>query len=520
MHAVNGLATAAIGYAHHGWHVVPLYSVDNGTCTCSKGRDCPSPGKHPRLNNWQDHATDDPETVERWFTSDFPASNVGVRLGRVSGILDIECDDAEAEETLLVMFGGEFPHTPTYKSSRGKHRLFRWRDGLPHADKNGFKIGKLEFRTGNGDRAAQSVFPPSVHQSGRHYEWIIHPDDAEPLELSEALVARIWNSLDGDLIQAQGAGRPNDQWLHLIRNGAGQGSRNLEATALVGRMLADLRDVTDQAALVRTWEFLKLWNRCCEPPQHEDAVWATFCSVQRREQAKRAVSPASVPDTSPLDDSKPGAFPEWRSERVDSDPPVWRVWSPLWSLQAPHGYVELSHDQLHDTMAIVKAVSKQANVPLNPKVFGKVWWGDAKTKTPSQWEALVKAADRVEPAHEMKRHASLAAAMLRLVYSGWSRVVAADKHPPADGNPVRLESGEIAFLASYFEREFRNQPGMGKKEIFDLLREIGASSPDSMRKMGPRGKRLRYRILDSQAISQLKQLAGIEDDIEAATEGS
>jgi len=76
-----------------------------------------------------------------------------------------------------------------------------------------FKLGKLEFRTGNGGKGAQSVFPPSVHPSGVSYKWTIAPRDAEVMEIPDAVLTRLWNSLgDGAAGEAEFEARPPEHW--------------------------------------------------------------------------------------------------------------------------------------------------------------------------------------------------------------------------------------------------------------------------------------------------------------------
>lgn len=134
---------SATAYAKLGWYVLPVLD------------------KVPQGNAWQEHATI--ESVEELFCR-FKFDGVGVLLGAKSGIVDIECDSEEAEETLLELLNGEIPFTATFQSTHSKHYLFQWREGLP--DKAVFKLRGLEFRIGNAG-AAQSVFPPS---NGRKWE--------------------------------------------------------------------------------------------------------------------------------------------------------------------------------------------------------------------------------------------------------------------------------------------------------------------------------------------------------------
>lgn len=135
-------------YASLGWHVLPV-----------SGK-VPSGGE-----GWQHKTTNDPEQVERIITGD----GVGVQLGPKSGIVDVECDSAEASDELLALINDT--QTACFASKRGVHYLFRWHDNWPAPTKAVFKIGAIEFRTGNS-KAAQSVFPPT----GDRF-WLNHPSE-------------------------------------------------------------------------------------------------------------------------------------------------------------------------------------------------------------------------------------------------------------------------------------------------------------------------------------------------------
>lgn len=134
--------------------------------------------KRPLGAGWQQRSTDDPETVAAWLRS---GSNVGLLLGPASGVIDVESDSPEGEALaqglgLDRLDGAGF--TPTWRSARGVHRLYRWEPWMPAAAT--IDLGGLEVRIGG--RAAQSVLPPSVHPTGAAYRWEIHPwlDAGEP----------------------------------------------------------------------------------------------------------------------------------------------------------------------------------------------------------------------------------------------------------------------------------------------------------------------------------------------------
>jgi hypothetical protein len=87
---------------------------------------------------------------------------------------------------------------PTFRGKRGKHRLFLWSADLPHPDKAVFKIRGVEFRTGNGGKGAQSLFPPSVHPGGPVYAWLVHPDGAGSASFPDEALAIIRGAMDAD----------------------------------------------------------------------------------------------------------------------------------------------------------------------------------------------------------------------------------------------------------------------------------------------------------------------------------
>lgn len=169
---------AAKTYAEYGWLVVPVR------------------GKVPIGQAWQKRAATTGEEVEGLFSVQH--DGVGVLLGEASGIIDLECDSEEAEHQLIELFGGTIPETPTFQSTRGKHRLFQWSPDLPRPalDKAKWMAGAIEVRAGGGAKAAQTVFPPSGE---RH--WIIDPNDIPVAELPELVIAKL------SFIAAQGEKR-------------------------------------------------------------------------------------------------------------------------------------------------------------------------------------------------------------------------------------------------------------------------------------------------------------------------
>jgi hypothetical protein len=138
--------------------------------------------KRPVGSAWQTKSTSDIDAVEAWLRS---GSNVGLLLGPASGVVDVEFDTPAGLEQLSA-FGVLDIKTPTWRSARGEHRLFRWEGWMPPAAM--LKAGDLEVRLGG--RAAQSVLPPSRHPSGMAYGWIVPPSAVPIASFPAQLLAR------------------------------------------------------------------------------------------------------------------------------------------------------------------------------------------------------------------------------------------------------------------------------------------------------------------------------------------
>jgi hypothetical protein len=123
--------------------------------------------KRPLGEAWQTKSTDSLEAISQWLKS---GHNVGILLGPASGVVDVEFDEPAGLKQLAA-FGITDLTTPTWRSARGEHRLFKWEPWMPQSAV--VKADSLEIRLGG--RAAQSVLPPSVHPTGSRYEWIVPP---------------------------------------------------------------------------------------------------------------------------------------------------------------------------------------------------------------------------------------------------------------------------------------------------------------------------------------------------------
>ncbi|MGD9530544.1 MAG: bifunctional DNA primase/polymerase [Dehalococcoidia bacterium] len=158
-----------------GIRVGPLYATDPGRpgiCSCYRGDQCQHPAKHPLTRSGKDDFTADRPTIERWARR-WPGCNWGGRPADDVVVVDID-PRAGGDDSLarLELQHGPLPRTLTAKTGGGGwHYWFTGRSkrGTLGADHPG-----IDVKGSSG----YLVLPPSVHASGRPYEWL----DVRPAE--------------------------------------------------------------------------------------------------------------------------------------------------------------------------------------------------------------------------------------------------------------------------------------------------------------------------------------------------
>ena len=157
MVAVNAME-AALQYAGRGWRVFPL----NGKV--------PRAGTH----GFQD-ATVDPDVIRGWPSN----ANVGIATGAGLVVIDVDArhggGDTLAE---LEARHGRLPETVSVETGGGGEHLYFRTDAEVRNSAGELGPG-LDVRGAGG----YAVAPPSVHPSGRRYEWDNDPAEVEVAQL-------------------------------------------------------------------------------------------------------------------------------------------------------------------------------------------------------------------------------------------------------------------------------------------------------------------------------------------------
>jgi putative DNA primase/helicase len=281
---IDTMAEAKL-YASLGWRVLPCHNpTAGGGCSCGKST-CKKPGKHPRISEWQNKASSDPQQIELWWQT-WPEANVGVRLGPASNLIDIEYDSDEGKATADELL--EFVATARYRSHRSTHHLFTFPTGLAIPTAVVAWRG-LEIRFGTDKAGAQSIFPPSLHTSGQRYQWLNHPSEFRPAAPPQWLAEAIAPA-QRPVVATMAAGFTMAETLDNAP-GYAEGNRHRKLLELVGRELG-LCGVSPDVA-----HKALAWNLRNAPPLPESEVLGVVDKLAQRETVKpsRLVASASQP---------------------------------------------------------------------------------------------------------------------------------------------------------------------------------------------------------------------------------
>jgi hypothetical protein len=169
---------AALSYAKRGWQIFPATRSKTGYSIEKRGIDTGTP--------WG--RTSDPEVI-RTYWKRIPNANIGLAMGAISGVFDVETDTREGHPDLahdgatslaaLEAKHGALPRTLSFISPSGSvHRLFRHPGGDIRIRTGALDKDKYPGIDCKGD-GGMSVAPPSRTRKGV-YRWINKRRIAKP----------------------------------------------------------------------------------------------------------------------------------------------------------------------------------------------------------------------------------------------------------------------------------------------------------------------------------------------------
>ena len=238
---------AALEYLRRSWSIIPIQESS----------------KIPIIE-WKEFQTRQPteQEVRQWWAK-WPNANIGLVTGAISGIVVIDIEKGGS-------VNGFTATVTSHTGGDGWHLVYE-HPGVPI--KNSVKhLAPLTDVRGDGGYA---VLPPSLHKSGKRYEWSISPDDADFAPLPQLVLDKVKDTVVKKTDWAQFASEP----VH-------EGERNNKAASYTGKLLHDLSpDLWETEG----WVSLKEWNRVtCTPLLDEKELRAVFESIREAETKNRA----------------------------------------------------------------------------------------------------------------------------------------------------------------------------------------------------------------------------------------
>jgi hypothetical protein len=252
----------------------------------------PLKGKSP-VRSWKRYQTE--RIAEREVREMFAKpANVFLVTGSVSRLLVLDCDDEAAIEEWRLKIGEAMDATAAVPTTRGCHYYFSLPPGMAAPSR---KSTNWDLQ-GDGKGV---IAPPSVHDSGRVYEWLRGPEHLQPApkELFDVPAAG----------SSEGSTRSMLTW--LLEHPPGEGQRNDWLAKVAGHYAKHIPHKDAYEHHVRD-----VWQRHC-PGLDEEEVTKLIESIWASEQAKEG---KSAPDL-----EEDGAD-RWRADLLTpSDDTGWLV---------------------------------------------------------------------------------------------------------------------------------------------------------------------------------------------------
>lgn len=162
----NPLMQAALDYEAKGYSIIPLKPKD----------------KIPLIPSWAEYQVEraDREQIGEWWRT-WPNANIGIITGAISGLLVVDADSQEAATRIKANLG---PMDGVGIAATGKgYHLYYKHAGSTMPNKAAI-VPQVDFRGDGG----YVVAPPSIHSTGRVYEWA-KPINGHLRELPQEFIA-------------------------------------------------------------------------------------------------------------------------------------------------------------------------------------------------------------------------------------------------------------------------------------------------------------------------------------------
>ncbi len=224
------ILAAALKYASMGWRVIPIHTPTPIGCSCTANGKCKNkPGKHPKTKNGLKDGTTDQAKIREWWNK-WRDANIGIVTGAESGLVVLDVDGKEGQDSLdaLERQCGKLPNTVEVLTGGGGRHFYFKHPGRRVKTCAGKIARGLDIRGDGG----YVVAPPSIHASGKNYEW---ESDSLAGELSlSSLPSWILDRISG---RTDGKGNGNATgWIATAIAKLHEGNRNATFAKIIGRL--------------------------------------------------------------------------------------------------------------------------------------------------------------------------------------------------------------------------------------------------------------------------------------------
>lgn len=245
---MNPFESYALKFNKLGWNVIPI----------SKFRDMKRP-----LGLWEawqkKHQTE--EDIAKMGN---PDANIAVITGEISGLTVVDIDPRNGGSNEL------FKHikTPTVRTGGGGwHYYFKY-GGIPCKPN---ATAGIDIKSEGG----YVIVPPSHHQSGKDYEWLVNPNETPLAELPEFVYHLIPQSSSKDKLR--------------IGDDVPEGTRNVTAARVIGSLVRSAKGAPQVV-----WQLAQTWNeKFGKPPMKKSELKAVVESILKRD-GRQGVLPDSI----------------------------------------------------------------------------------------------------------------------------------------------------------------------------------------------------------------------------------
>jgi len=245
----------------------------------------PDESKNPYIEAWKPYQTadSDDDQITRWWQR-WENANPAIVTGKKNGVIVVDADCPGAIE--YIENSGLFPRTPLrVKTGKGKHYYY----AVPNFEIRNFVRIKDRDKYGIDIRGVGGyvVAPPSVHFTGRVYEWEIddHFDINHLIDLPTLTNEHVYLIKNFGIVSAV---PPTPQALGNLDSVPGPvevepvdvGARNNKAAQLTGKY------INEGMSLVEIKQAMDSWNQSNQSPLSDDELNTTIASVSRTSMSK------------------------------------------------------------------------------------------------------------------------------------------------------------------------------------------------------------------------------------------